>query len=55
MLYKPVQLAPLVEWLGGFPGVRFLHFASTCVLLAFIPGHIVMVAIHERKALRSML
>jgi thiosulfate reductase cytochrome b subunit len=55
MLYKPVQLAPLVEWSGGFPVVRFLHFAATCVLLAFIPGHVVMVAIHGRKALRSML
>ena len=55
MLYKPVQLAPLVEWSGGFPVVRLLHFAATCVLLAFIPGHIVRVAIHGRKALRSML
>jgi thiosulfate reductase cytochrome b subunit len=55
MLYKPVQLAPLVEWSGGFGVVRFLHFAATCVLVAFIPGHIVMVALHGRKALRSML
>jgi thiosulfate reductase cytochrome b subunit len=55
MLYKPVQLAPLVEWSGGFPVVRFLHFAATCVLLAFIPGHAVMVAIHGTKALRSMV
>jgi thiosulfate reductase cytochrome b subunit len=55
MLYKPVQLAPLVEWSGGFAVVRFLHFAATCVLLAFIPGHIVMVALHGRKVLRTML
>lgn len=55
MLYKPVQLAPLVEWSGGFGVVRFLHFAATCVLLAFIPGHVLMVALHGRKALRSML
>ena len=54
MLYKPVQLAPLVEWSGGFGVVRCLHFAATCVLLAFIPGHVVMVALHGRKTWQTM-
>ena len=45
-LYKPVQLAWLVNLLGGFRFVRLLHFAAMCGLLAFIPGHLVMVALH---------
>jgi thiosulfate reductase cytochrome b subunit len=45
-LYKPVQLSLLVPLLGGFRWVRIWHFLSMCGLLAFIPGHLVMVAIH---------
>jgi len=53
-LYKPVQLSPLVTVLGGFRFVRIWHFAAMCGLLAFIPGHIVMVAIHGWKNFASM-
>jgi Ni/Fe-hydrogenase b-type cytochrome subunit len=53
-LYKPVQLSPLVTMLGGFRLVRVWHFAAMCGLLAFIPGHIVMVAIHGWKNFASM-
>jgi Ni/Fe-hydrogenase b-type cytochrome subunit len=45
-LYKPVQLSWLVWLLGGFRFVRIWHFVAMCGLLAFIPGHLVMVAIH---------
>ncbi len=45
-LYKPVQLSLLVTLMGGFQWVRIWHFLSMCGLLAFIPGHLVMVAIH---------
>jgi thiosulfate reductase cytochrome b subunit len=45
-LYKPVQLGWLVTLLGGFRFVRVLHFLAMCGLLAFIPGHLVMVALH---------
>jgi Ni/Fe-hydrogenase b-type cytochrome subunit len=45
-LYKPVQLSWLVTLMGGFQGVRIWHFLSMCGLLAFIPGHLMMVAIH---------
>jgi thiosulfate reductase cytochrome b subunit len=45
-LYKPVQLSWLVTLMGGFQWVRIWHVLSMCGLLAFIPGHLVMVAIH---------
>ncbi len=53
-LYKPVQLSPLVTLLGGFRLVRIWHFAAMCGLLAFIPGHIVMVAIHGWRNFAGM-
>jgi Ni/Fe-hydrogenase b-type cytochrome subunit len=53
-LYKPVQLSPLVTVLGGFRLVRIWHFAAMCGLLAFIPGHIIMVAIHGWRNFASM-
>ena len=48
-LYKPVQLSWLVYGLGGFRLTRIWHFAAMCGLLAFIPGHLVMVALHWRN------
>jgi Ni/Fe-hydrogenase b-type cytochrome subunit len=45
-LYKPVQLSWLVDAFGGFRTTRLWHFAAMCGLLAFIPGHLVMVALH---------
>jgi Ni/Fe-hydrogenase b-type cytochrome subunit len=53
-LYKPVQLSLLVTLLGGFRFVRIWHFAAMCGLLAFIPGHIVMVAIHGWRNFAGM-
>ena len=45
-LYKPVQLSWLIYGLGGFRLTRIWHFGAMCGLLAFIPGHLVMVALH---------
>jgi len=53
-LYKPVQLSWLVAVLGGFRLVRIWHFAAMCGLLAFIPGHLVMVALHGWGNFASM-
>jgi len=53
-LYKPVQLSPLVAALGGFRAVRIWHFAAMCGLVAFIPGHLVMVALHGWSNFASM-
>ncbi len=54
-LYKPVQLSWLVSALGGFRSARILHFISMGAVLAFIPGHIVMVALHGWSNFASML
>jgi Ni/Fe-hydrogenase b-type cytochrome subunit len=53
-LYKPVQLSWLVYGLGGFRLARIWHFAAMCGLLAFIPGHLVMVALHGWRNFASM-
>jgi len=53
-LYKPVQFQWLVWLLGGFQWVRFEHFVAMIGLLSFIPGHVVMVAIHGWSNFASM-
>jgi len=53
-LYKPVHLSWLVDAMGGFRMVRVWHFAATCGVLAFIPGHLVMVALHGWRNFASM-
>jgi len=53
-LYKPVQLSWLVYGLGGFRLTRIWHFAAMCGLLAFIPGHLVMVVFHGWRNFAGM-
>ena len=53
-LYKPVQLPWLIYGLGGFRLTRIWHFAAMCGLLAFIPGHLVMVVLHGWRNFASM-
>ena len=53
-LYKPVQLSWLIDGLGGFRLARIWHFAAMCGLLAFIPGHLVMVALHGWRNFAGM-
>ena len=53
-LYKPVQLDGLVAVFGGFRLTRLWHFAAMVGLLAFIPGHLVMVALHGWPNFASM-
>ena len=53
-LYQPVQLSWLVAALGGFRLVRVEHFAAMCGLAAFVPGHVVMVALHGWSNFASM-
>src|SRR4030095_11578005 len=55
VMYKPVQLSALGLIFGGYHNARLLHFVSMCGLLAFIPGHLVMVAIHGWDNFQSML
>ena len=53
-LDKPVQLSWLVDAMGGFRLVRVWHFAAMCGVLAFVPGHLVMVALHGWRNFASM-
>ena len=55
VMYKPVQFSTLGVLFGGYHRARLLHFLAMCGLLAFIPGHLVMVAIHGWDNFRSIL
>ena len=55
VMYKPTQLSALGLLLGGYHRARLLHFLGTCGLLAFIPGHLIMVALHGWDNFQSML
>lgn len=46
VLYKPAQFSPIAAIFGGFHATRIWHFIAMCGFLAFIPGHLIMVAIH---------
>lgn len=54
-LSKPVQFLWAVKLLGGFGIVRVFHFAAMCGFLAFIPGHLIMVALHGWNNFYSMI
>ena len=53
--YKPSQFSTLGILLGGYHRARVLHFLGMCGLLAFIPGHLIMVALHGWDNFRSMV
>jgi len=53
-LYKPVQLSAVVWTFGGLRLTRIWHFAAMSGLLAFVPGHLVMVALHGWPNFASM-
>lgn len=55
VLYKPVQFKYVAFLLGGFRLTRIWHFAAMCGLWAFLPGHLLMVAIHGWDNFASML
>lgn len=55
VMYKPVQLSALGWVVGGYHGARLLHFVAMCGLLAFVPGHLIMVALHGWDNFQSMV
>jgi Ni/Fe-hydrogenase b-type cytochrome subunit len=55
VIYKPVQFSWLAWLMGGFHLARVWHFAAMCGFLAFIPGHLIMVALHGWNNFFSML
>jgi thiosulfate reductase cytochrome b subunit len=55
VMYKPVQLSALGWLLGGYHTARLLHFVAMCGFLAFVPGHLIMVALHGWDNFASMI
>ena len=55
VLFNPVQFSWLAWPMGGFHYARIWHFAAMCGFLAFIPGHLIMVALHGWNNFVSML
>jgi Ni/Fe-hydrogenase b-type cytochrome subunit len=55
VLYKPAQFSWLAFLFGGYHLTRIWHFAAMCGFLAFIPGHLIMVALHGWRNFYSML
>jgi Ni/Fe-hydrogenase b-type cytochrome subunit len=55
VMYKPAQLSAVGLIFGGYHGARLVHFLAMCGLLAFVPGHLVMVAVHGWDNFQSML
>lgn len=55
VMYKPVQFSLLGSLFGGYHNARVIHFAAMCGMLSFIPGHLVMVALHGWDNFASMV
>jgi Ni/Fe-hydrogenase b-type cytochrome subunit len=55
VLYEPIQFSWLAFLFGGFHLTRIWHFAAMCGFVAFIPGHLIMVAAHGWRNFYSML
>jgi thiosulfate reductase cytochrome b subunit len=47
-LWKSVQFPLLSEAMGGYEGARRVHFFAMATLVAFVAGHLVMVALVPR-------
>lgn len=45
VLWKPVQTYPLEAWMGGFQGVRIVHFVCMAGIVGFLAVHLALVAL----------
>lgn len=54
VLWKSVQYPWLREAMGGYEGARRVHFVAMAVLLAFVAGHLAMVALVPRTLLAML-
>jgi hypothetical protein len=50
-----VQFGTAVGLIGDFQTIRLVHFGAMVGFLAFIPGHLLMVALHGWNTFVSML
>ena len=55
VMYKPVQLSALAWLFGGYHNARLIHFLAMGAMLGFIPGHLIMVALHGWDNFTSMV
>ncbi len=53
-IWKPVQLAPLTDLMGGYVWARYWHFLVMVALVALAVGHVFMVFAVDPYALRAM-
>ena len=54
-IWKPVQLAPLTNLLGGYVWARYWHFVAMMLLIALSMIHIFMVFAVDPYSMRSMI
>ena len=55
VMFKADAAPTLGAWFGGYHNARLIHFLSMCGMVAFIPGHLVMVALHGWDNFMSMV
>ncbi len=54
-IWKPVQLRPLTQLLGGYEWARYWHFVVMVTLVVLALGHVFMVFAVDPQSLRSMI
>jgi thiosulfate reductase cytochrome b subunit len=54
-IWKPIQFSWLAWMMGGFHWARLWHFLIMWAILAFVFGHLIMVALHGWNNFMSML
>jgi thiosulfate reductase cytochrome b subunit len=54
-IWKPVQLSPLTNLLGGYAWARYWHFVAMAAIVALSLGHVFMVLAVDPYSLRSMI
>ncbi len=54
-LWKPVQLAWLTEFFGGYEWARYWHFVAVWVFVAFTLVHVVLVFAVDPPSLKAMI
>jgi Ni/Fe-hydrogenase b-type cytochrome subunit len=54
-IWKPVQLAPLTNFLGGYAWARYWHFLTMTAIVALAVAHVFMVFAVDPYALRGMI
>ena len=54
VIWKPVQLYALGQWMGDYEGARLLHFFAMAAIVVFLVLHVVM-ALLVPRSLRAII